>query len=129
MRRFHVFFFIVCLLVTGCAAFLAEQQYIQVDEEAKETMLFHGRIFSIPEKKDLRKIVILGKGTVTNIDFYARRSENSWKQIKKIKRTVAFPIEIKVALKTDAVRIIQKRVRGMGCINTVQFYTLAEVKQ
>ena len=109
--------------------FLSEQQYIQVDEEVTETFLPSGLMYSILEKKDIRKIIILGEGTVTNVDIYARNSENNWKQIKKIKKTVGFPIEINVVLKADAVRIMQKRIRGMGRINTVQFYALAEEQQ
>jgi hypothetical protein len=129
MRIFHAHLFIGCLLVTSCATFLSEQQYIQVDEEVTETFLPSGLMYSIPEKKDIRKIVILGEGTVTNVDIYARNSEDNWKQIKKIKKTVGFPIEINVVLKADAVRIMQKRIRGMGRINTVQFYALAEEQQ
>ena len=129
MRKFYVYLFIVCFFPIGCAAFLAEQQYILVDDEVKETMHTHGRIFSIPREKDIRKIVILGEGTVTNIEIYVRQADDNWRSIKKITRTVAFPIEIKVALKADAVRIIQKRVRGMGRINTVQFYTIAQIQQ
>ncbi len=129
MRIFHAHLFIGCLLVTSCATFLSEQQYIQVDEEVTETFLPSGLMYSIPKKKDIRKIVILGEGTVTNVDIYARNSEDNWKQIKKIKKTVGFPIEINVVLKADAVRIMQKRIRGMGRINTVQFYALAEEQQ
>ena len=86
-------------------------------------------MYSIPEKKEIRKIVILGEGTVTNIEIYARNAENNWKPIKAIKRTVGFPIELNVALNADAVRIMQKRITGRGRINTVQFYALAEEQQ
>ena len=109
MRIFHVHLFIGCLLVSSCATFLAEQPYIRVDEEVTETFLPSGLMFSIPEKKDTRKIVTLGEGTVTNVDIYAHNAENNWKQIKKFKKAVGFPIKIKVVLKADAVRIIQKR--------------------
>ena len=126
MRRFHVHLCIACLFLTSCATFFSEQQYIQVDEEVTETFLPSGLMYSIPEKKDIRKIVITGEGTVTNIEIYARNAEDNWKPIKAIKRTVGFPIELNVALNADAVRIMQKRITGRGRINTVQFYALAE---
>ncbi|MDE0042456.1 MAG: hypothetical protein OXT74_10500 [Candidatus Poribacteria bacterium] len=129
MRRLHVHLCIGFLLLTSCATFLSEQQYIQVDEEVTETILPSGLMFSIPEKRDIRKIVILGEGTVTNIEIYVRNAEDSWKPIKAIKRTVAFPIELNLALHADAVRIIQKRITGRGRINTVQFYALAKEQQ
>jgi len=71
----------------------------------------------------------LGEGTVTNVDIYARNSENNWKRIKKIKKTVGFPIEINVVLKADAVRINQKRIRGRGSINSVRFFALSKEQQ
>ena len=77
MKRFHVHLIIGCLFATGCAKFFSEQQYIQVDEEVTETFLPSGLMYSIPEKKDIRKIIILGEGTVTNVDIYARNSENN----------------------------------------------------
>ena len=129
MRRFHLHLFISCLLVTSCATLLSEQQYIQVDEKVTETFLPSGLMYSIPEKRDIRRIVILGEGTVTNVDSYARNSENNWKRIKKIKKTVGFPIEINVVLKADAVRINQKRIRGRGRINSVRFFALSEEQQ
>ena len=128
MRRFHVHLCIGCLLVTSCATLLSEQRYIQVDEEVTETFLPSGLMYSISEKRDIRKIIILGEGTVTNIEIYARNAEDNWKPIKAIKRTVGFPIELNLALQADAVRIIQKRITGRGRIDTVQFYALAEEK-
>ncbi len=129
MRRFYVHVCIGCLFLTSCATFFSEQRYIQVDEEVTETFLPSGLIYSIPEKKDICKIVILGEGTVTNIEIYARNAENNWKPIKAIKRTVIFPIELNVAIHADAVRIMQKRITGRGRINTVQFYALADGQQ
>lgn len=77
MRRFYVHLCIGCLLVTSRATLLSEQQYIQVDEKVTETFLPSGLMYPIPEKRDIRKIVILGEGTVTNIEIYARNTEDN----------------------------------------------------
>ncbi|MCY3743921.1 MAG: hypothetical protein OXH00_23140 [Candidatus Poribacteria bacterium] len=69
-------------------------------------------------------VIILGEGKVQNIDIYARDGEFNWKEIKKIKDTVTFPLEITMVANTDAIRIIQKSMTGKGQIHTVEFYTL-----
>ena len=64
--------FIAFLLTTGCTAIFTEQKYVLIDEEVKETFLPSGMLFSISKKRDIRKFVILGEGTIRNIDIYAR---------------------------------------------------------
>ena len=128
MSRFHVIL-MVCAFSIGCAALFTAQRYALVDNEVKETFIPSGVVYSISEKKDIRKIIILGEGTVQNIDIYARDAEDNWKLLKKIKKTVTFPIEIRTVVHSDAVRILQKTVRGRGQINTVEFYTLEATSQ
>lgn len=116
---------IICLLNVSCAAFFTEQEYIPIDEVVKRKQIFYGLEFYIPEKKDIRKIAILGTGTIQNIEIYARVAENDWKQIKKIKKAIALPTEIYAVVHADAVRILQKTTIGRGRIDTVKFYTTA----
>ena len=123
MSRLYAILLISTLFI-GCSALTTGQKYVLVNEEVKEKFIPSGRVYSISEPKDIRKIIILGEGIVQNIDIYVRDAKFNWKVVKKIKRTVTFPIEISVVAKTDAVRILQKTVRGRGRINTVEFYTL-----
>ncbi|MDE0682402.1 MAG: hypothetical protein OXI63_05750 [Candidatus Poribacteria bacterium] len=115
---------LICALSIGCAALITEQTYVRVDAPVKEKFIFSGVIYSIPEPEEIRKIIILGEGKVQNIDIYARDGEFNWKEIKKIKDTVTFPLEMTMVANTDAIRIIQKSMTGKGQIHTVEFYTL-----
>lgn len=115
---------LICVLLIGCAALITEQTYLRVDAPVTEKFIFSGVVYSIPEPKEIRKIIILGEGKVQNIDIYARDGEFNWKEIKKIKDTVTFPLEIMMVANTDAIRIIQKSVTGKGLIHTVEFYTV-----
>ena len=121
--------FIAFLLTAGCTAIFTEQKYVLIDEEVKETFLPSGMLFSISEKRDIRKLVILGEGTIRNIDIYARTAQDNWKLIKKTKKPVTFPFEIHTIVHTDAIRILQKTVTGKGHIDTVQFYTMYSVQR
>ena len=120
---------LICALSIGCAALTAEQTYVRVEAPIKEKFIFSGRVYSIPETKEIRKIIILGEGMVQNIDIYARDGEFNWKVVKRIKDKVSFPIEITMVANTDAVRILQKSVTGQGQIHTVEFYTVAPGNQ
>ena len=120
---------LICVLLIGCAALITEQTYLRVDAPVTEKFIFSGVVYSIPESKEIRKIIILGEGKVQNIDIYARDGEFNWKEIKKIKDTVTFPLEITMVANTDAIRIIQKSVTGKGQIHTVEFYTLTSENQ
>ena len=127
MRIIHVYLLsVICFLSIGCALFFTEQEYILIDEEVKASHTFSGLIFSIPGEKDIRKIVILGSGTVRNIEISAQVGENQWILIKKIKKNLTFPVEIHTAVRANAIRILQKTMTGRGNINTVQFYTVAD---
>jgi len=127
VRILHVYL-IVCLLNTGCAALLTKQEYIPINEKAKRKQIFYGLEFSISEKKDIRKIAILGTGTIQNIEIYARVARNDWKQVKKIKRAITLPAEIYAVVHADAIRILQRSTTGRGRIDTVKFYTITHLK-
>ena len=135
MRFYGIF--LICVFVSGCAALLTEQKYIRIDAPVTVTKTRKGTVYAIPEKKLVRKIRILGKGTVKNIEIWIRDDAYNWKSVKKIKRGLVLPadVEIPVALTlpTNAVRILQRTkayvsIKGgqstTGQINTVEFYTV-----
>ena len=116
---------LICVFSIGCAALMTEQTYLRVDAPVTEKFIFSGLVYSIPEPKEIRKIIILGEGTVQNIDIYARDGEFNWKVVKRIKNKVTFPIEMTMVANTNAIRILQKSVTGKGQIHTVEFYTVS----
>ena len=120
---------LIRVLSIGCAALMTEQTYVRVEAPVTEKFIPTGLVYSIPEPKEIRKIIILGEGTVENIDIYARDGEFNWKVVKRIKNKVTFPIETTMVANTDAVRILQKSVTGKGQIHTVEFYTVTSENQ
>ena len=116
---------LICAFSIGCAALMTEQTYVRVEAPVTEKFIPTGLVYSIPEPKEIRKIIILGEGTVENIDIYARDGEFNWKVVKRIKNKVTFPIETTMVANTDAIRILQKSVTGKGQIHTVEFYTVS----
>ncbi len=120
---------LICVLSIGCAALMTEQTYLRVEAPVTEKFIPTGLVYSIPEPKEIRKIIILGEGTVENIDIYARDGAFNWKVVKRIKNKVPFPIEMTMVANTDAVRILQKSVTGKGQIHTVEFYTVTSENQ
>ena len=120
---------LICVLSIGCAALMTEQTYLRVEAPVTEKFIPTGLVYSIPEPKEIRKIIILGEGTVENIDIYARDGEFNWKVVKRIKNKVTFPIETTMVANTNAIRILQKSVTGKGQIHTVEFYTVTSENQ
>ena len=120
---------LICVLSIGCAALMTEQTYVRVEAPVTEKFIPTGLVYSIPEPKEIRKIIILGEGTVENIDIYARDGEFNWKVVKRIKNKVTFPIETTMVANTNAIRILQKSVTGKGQIHTVEFYTVTSENQ
>ena len=86
-------------------------------------------MYTIPEKRNIRKIIIIGWGTVRNLEISARIEEHHWKSIKKFKKKVSFPIEIRTAVRTDAIRIFQNTIAGKGGIDTIELYTARNVME
>ena len=120
---------LICVFSIGCAALMTEQTYIRVDAPVTEKFIASGLVYSIPEPKEIRKIIILGEGTVHNIDIYARDGQFNWKEIKRFKDNVSFPLEITMVANTDAIRISQRALTGKGQIRTVEFYTVSSKAQ
>ena len=122
----YLLFILVCLSQMGCAALLTEQTYVLIDREVEERAVFHGAIYSLPERANIRKIVLLGSGKIRNIEIYVRNKRNRWEPSKKVPGGIQFPFEIPLIAKTDAIKIIKNAMTGAGRIETVQFYTVAD---
>ena len=119
-------FILACLSQIGCAALLTEQEYVLIDRDVEEKATFHGAIYSLPERVNVRKIVLLGSGKIRNIEIYVRNKRNQWKPSKKVPGGIQFPYEIPLIAKTDAIKIIKHSMTGAGRIETIQFYTIAD---
>ena len=93
--------------------------------------------YALPEKRPIRKIRILGEGTVTNLQIYVQQQASgfvgNWKIVKQIKGKVTFPIDISIVADTDTIAISKstallptKKGRKLsGRIHTVEFYTVS----
>ena len=127
MNRWKYLLFIpICLAQIGCAALLTEQAYVLIDRDVKVKMTFHGEIYSLPERADIRKVVLLGSGKIRNIEIHVRDKRNQWVPAKKVPGGIQFPFEILLIAKTDAIKIIKHSMTGAGRIEKVQFYTIAD---
>lgn len=127
MNRWKCLLFILaCLSQVGCAALLTEQVYVLIDRPVNEKMTFHGEIYSLPERVDIRKVVLLGSGKIRNIEIHVRDKRNQWEPTKKVPGGIEFPFEILLIAETDAIKIVKHAMTGAGRIETVQFYTIAE---
>ena len=89
-------------------------------------MTFHGEIYSLPERADVRKVVLLGSGKIRNIEIHARDKRNQWEPVKKVPGGIQFPYEILLIAETDAIKIVKHAMTGAGRIEVVQFYTIAD---
>lgn len=119
-------FILVCLSQIGCAALLTEQEYVLIDRDIEEKAIFHGAIYSLPERVNVRKVVLLGSGKIRNIEIHVRNKRNRWEPNKKVPGGIQFPYEIPLIAKTDAIKIVKHAMTGAGRIETVQFYTVAD---
>ncbi len=117
---------LVCLSQMSCAALLTEQVYVLIDRPVSEKMTFHGEIYSLPERANVRKVVLLGSGKIRNIEVHVRDKRNQWEPAKKVPGGIEFPFEIPLIAKTDAIKIIKHSMTGAGRIETIQFYTVAD---
>ncbi|MCE2402443.1 hypothetical protein J4G08_16365 [Candidatus Poribacteria bacterium] len=129
IRWKYLLFIPIYLPVIGCAALFTEQEYVLIEQPVDEKAVFYGMIFSMPEKADVRKIVLLGRGKTQNIEIYVRDKRNRWEPKKKIPGGIRFPYEIFLIAETDAIKIIKPTTTGTGHIDTVQFYTITDKKE
>ena len=119
-------FILACVSQISCAALLTEQEYVLIDRAVEEKATFHGEIYSLPERANIRKIVLLGSGKIRNIELHVRDKRNRWAPTKKVPGGIQFPFEILLIAQTDAIKIIKHSMTGAGRIETVQFYTVAD---
>ena len=127
MNRWTCLLFILaCLSQIGCAALLTEQTYVLIDRPVSEKMTFHGEIYSLPERANVRKVVLLGSGKIRNIEVHVRDKRNRWEPVKKVPGGIEFPFEILLIAETDAIKIVKHAMTGAGNIEKVQFYTVAD---
>ena len=127
MNRWTCLLFILaCLSQIGCAALFTAQEYVLIDRPVREKMVFYGEIYSLPERANVRKVVLLGSGKIQNIEIHVRDKRNQWEPAKKVPGGIQFPFEILLIAETDAVKIVKPTTTGGGRIETVQFYTVAE---
>ena len=117
---------LACLSEISCAVLLTEQEYALIDRPVVEKATFNGEIYSLPQRGDIRKVVLLGSGKIQNIEIHVRDKRNQWEPIKKVPGGIEFPFEIPLIAETDAIKIIKRSTTGTGRIETVQFYTVAD---
>jgi len=117
---------LVCLSQIGCTALLTEQVYILIDQPVSEKMTFNGEIYSLPERVNVRKVVLLGSGKIKNIQIQALDKKNRLETVQKLPGGIEFPFEILLITETDAIKIVKHAMTGTGNIETVQFYTVAD---
>ena len=122
------------VLMLGCAALLGPQELIRVDDGLEDSVVFYGRVFSIPEKRHVSKVVLQGEGRIKDIEVFAKTNRLTWqsgrdahrvaewKSLKKLHYMLEFPVDIPIGFATDAVRIIQTATTGSGRIMTAEFY-------
>ena len=115
-----------CLSQISCAALLTEQEYVLIDRPVVGKATFNGEFYSLPERADIRKVVLLGSGKIQNIEIHVRDKRNQWEPIKKVPGGIEFPFEIPLIAETDAIKITKRSMTGTGRIETVQFYTIAD---
>ncbi len=118
----------IYLSLIGCAVLFTEQVYVLIDQPVTEKPIFHGVIFSIPEKANVRKIRLLGVGKYQNFDISVRIKESRWELKKKVQGGITFPYDIFISAETDAIKIIKPTTTGSGRIDTVEFYTIADIE-
>ena len=121
-----LFFILVCLSQISCAALFTEQEYVLIDRPVDEKATFNGEIYSLPERANIRKVVLLGSGKIRNIGIHVRDKRNQWEPVKKVPGGIEFPFEISLIAETDAIKVIKHSMTGAGRIETVQFYTVAD---
>ena len=124
-----LFLGLICLSFTGCTALFSAQEYQLIDQKITEKVVFYGIVYSIPEKANIRKIVLHGTGKVHNYLFSIRDKRNAWKPVKQIKSAIEFPYELFIVAYTDAIKIEHHTVRGKGRINYIEFYTYVEKEE
>lgn len=122
----YLILILIYSLLIGCAFLFTEQEYLLIDQPVTEKPIFHGVIFSIPDKVNVRKIRLLGVGKYHDIQISVRVRHNRWELKKVVRDGITFPYEILLSAETDAIKIIKPTTTGSGRIDTVEFYTIRD---
>ena len=147
MMRCYVIF-LLCIFSIGCATLLTEQTYVRIDTPVSISYTRDGVAYTFSKKILVRKIRILGEGTVQKIgvwaanpikDYFTGQDKYQWKLLKEIKKKSVFPIDIEIPIaspteailisKTIAVKASFKGRVASGRIDTVEFYTTMSKEQ
>ena len=140
--------FLICIFGIGCATLLTEQTYVRIDTPVTMSNTRDGVAYTFSEKILVRKIRILGEGTVRNIgiwgakpvkDLFDGQVKYRWILIKEIKEKMVLPIDIKIPIaspteviqitKSSATKSSYKGRVSVGRIDTVKFYTTVSKDQ
>ena len=116
----------VCLSQISCSVLLTEQEYVLIDRPVDGMATFHGEIYWMPERAVIRKIALLGSGQLQNLEIHVRDDKREWELVKKVPGG-RLPFEIPLTAETDAVKIIKRSRITDSRIDTIQFYTFADI--
>ena len=117
---------LVCLSQISCAALLTEQEYVLIDRPVDGMAAFHGEIYWLPESAAIRKIALLGSGQLQSLEIHVRDEKREWELVKKVPGG-RLPFEVPLTAETDAVKIIKLSRIADSRIDTIQFYTFADI--
>jgi len=124
MQKLFIICSLVIIILSSCSSFLSEQEYIKANEGMQIKRVWSGILFTLPEERNIYKIVIVGDGKVKNIEVQARVHSGEWETIKNIKKMIELPYKIRTMVQADAFRILQKTMTGRGKIETIELYSL-----
>ena len=106
------FWGIGCAKAPPSAEAPTSQGLVRVDEGMQHTTRTTARAgvihqYLLPEKRFVGKILIYTTGEVKQFDVFAQHGKDYWKSIRRVKAGVSSPIEIRTAVSTDGIRILQ----------------------
>lgn len=114
------------LYLIGCTTLFHEHEYVLIDRPVDKDHTYYYDIFSLPEKAKIRKIRLIGEGKLRNIEIHVRDAKQRWQPKKKINQINQFPLDIPLAVDTDAIKIKKYYTTVFGEIKTIQFFTVAD---
>ncbi|MFQ6039396.1 MAG: hypothetical protein ACE5PV_00965 [Candidatus Poribacteria bacterium] len=104
----------------GCAVLLEPQgELVRVDQGMTLTKsgAYYPSIaqiykFSLPKKRSIQKIIIYTNGPVSNLTIYGQKEKGMWRKIKEIKGAIQGPYEVRMAMTTDGIKLVQSSGRA-----------------
>ena len=110
-------FMIGCVI--GCAALIEQGELVRVDQGMRliKSGVYYPSIaqiykFSLPKKRSIQKIVIYTNGPVSNLAVYGQKEKDMWHKIKEIKGTIQGSYELRMAMTTDGIKLVQSSGRA-----------------